>query len=124
MYGHLYGDHVLRAISKIALEVSRQEDVAARYGGEEFMLILPETDLEGAMNIAERLRKAIESEVIEDNDVSSSVTISCGVTCYKPTKDEKTEVHQLARIIIKKADEALYKAKDGGRNQVVANNEQ
>jgi diguanylate cyclase (GGDEF)-like protein len=107
-YGHLQGDQVLYELAKILLERKRESDVAARYGGEEFALILHDTPAEGAMILAERIRAAVEEATFPGG---LKITISIGVAA---TDDE-------ARFtsLMEKADEALYEAKDGGRNRVV-----
>jgi diguanylate cyclase (GGDEF)-like protein len=107
-YGHLQGDQVLAALAKIILSAKRQEDVAARYGGEEFALILHETTAEGAKILADRIRASVE-EATFPGDLK--LTISIGVAA---TDDEAQFTN-----LMEKADEALYEAKEGGRNRVV-----
>src|SRR5581483_381286 len=107
-YGHLQGDQVLAELAKILTAAKRESDVAARYGGEEFALILHETDPEGAMVLAERIRASVEQATFPGN---LKLTISIGVAA---TNDE-TQFTSL----MEKADEALYEAKEGGRNRVV-----
>jgi diguanylate cyclase (GGDEF)-like protein len=108
-YGHPMGDAVLKAVAACIQAQVRSEDVCARYGGEEFLCLLNNTDKDNAYVFAERLRKAVEDLVIEGLKVS----ISVGVSEYTPGEDfSKT---------INRADEGLYKAKEGGRNRVVLN---
>jgi diguanylate cyclase (GGDEF)-like protein len=104
-HGHDSGDKLLAGLAKLLLSVIREVDLAVRYGGEEFLILLPETDLIGASEIAERIRGAVEATL--------AITVSLGVaSCnLKIKKQEK---------IIKKADEALYRAKKRGRNRVDA----
>lgn len=110
-YGHGVGDLVLQQTGLILSQHARTQDAAVRYGGEEMSLILPNTSLEQAINIAERLRKAIaETEFILTDNSSIHVTISLGCSTYTGTEGKQ----QLMKI----ADDALYLAKKNGRNQV------
>lgn len=109
-YGHLVGDFVLRGVAHLIEKTLRVIDVVGRYGGEEFIVILPQTDLESAVNAAERLRKAIELERFVYNDNNTvSLTVSLGVATYR--NGQKT------RDLVKIADDNLYKAKRGGKNK-------
>jgi diguanylate cyclase (GGDEF)-like protein len=110
-FGHLMGDDVLRQISTIFTQNLRKVDVACRYGGEEFAIIVPETTGEDAYYVAEKLRKAIQTAVFPG--VPRPVTISAGVASYPVNGEARDE-------LIKAADEALYQAKQSGRNTVVA----
>jgi len=112
-YGHPAGDAVLIAIAKKARECAREYDVVARYGGEEFALILPETDAESAVMVAERLRESIESMQIAYEGLVISKTVSIGVACLQDP--ELTDEDDL----LVQADKALYQAKEEGRNRVV-----
>jgi diguanylate cyclase len=114
-YGHQVGDECLQKISKLAQTLmQRPSDVVARYGGEEFVIILPDMNEEGALLVAETIRKAIQSLAIPNiySNVLPIVTISAGVACLKPTSD----TNQM--LLIEKADQALYQAKSEGRNRV------
>lgn len=116
-HGHQYGDDVLRRVAKTLDEYpKRGTDMVARYGGEEFVVLLPDTDLEGAFSVAEQLRIAVETLKLANSgsSVCEWVTISMGVAACIPEPD-KVETAKL----IKRADDALYKAKEKGRNQVV-----
>jgi diguanylate cyclase (GGDEF)-like protein len=116
-YGHLVGDKVLKHVSAIFKSSMREQiDTVARYGGEEFGVILPETSLEGAASFAERIRKKVESSYIQEGDKKLKVTLSIGVSCVSVTKCNKTS------DLIEAADQALYKAKEEGRNQVQSYN--
>jgi diguanylate cyclase (GGDEF)-like protein/PAS domain S-box-containing protein len=106
-YGHITGDYVLKTLSVFIKEQIRQIDYLVRWGGEEFVIIAPETNLEGAQVLAERIRKGIESYRF---DKVARVTLSFGVTEFK--KDDDLD------SILKRADDALYKAKLNGRNRV------
>lgn len=102
--GHTAGDRILIEVAKLLTDAVRGADLAARYGGEEFIIILTETDLTGAGIVAEKIRRSVEAK--------TEVTISLGVSCYSnEVKDGKE--------LIKKADSALYEAKNSGRNRVV-----
>jgi diguanylate cyclase (GGDEF)-like protein len=111
-YGHSVGDQVLEAVSAVIDEFARQSDIAARYGGEEFCLLLPNTDLEGGVELAERLLVAIRDIRIDSEGSVIEVTSSIGVAQWQK--------QQLAADFINTADEALYRAKHSGRDQVIA----
>ena len=111
-YGHQTGDMVLREVAKIVRDTVRDTDIAARYGGEEFAVILPETEPDGAMLLAERLRQSVESAVFAGPTGDLKVTISVGV-CSMPINQPES-----ATEMIKMADEALYVCKRNGRNRV------
>ncbi len=110
-YGHDVGDNVLKNVSEILMRHVRTHDVAARFGGEEFVMLLPETSLGGAVVVAERIRTAVENVDFNPAGCRHNVTISIGVAEYL---GDGTDVEE----VIKKADEALYKAKSSGRNRV------
>ncbi len=116
-YGHIEGDECLQAVAKTLVETAkRPADQVARFGGEEFVLLLPETN-EGAMALAERCRQKIEDLGIEheESEAGKCVTVSIGVATLTPEA-----ATQSARALVKAADEALYQAKQQGRNRVVA----
>lgn len=117
-YGHLQGDECLKKVSKtIASLINRPGDVAARYGGEEFVILLPDTDLTGALNVAEKLRRAIAEEMIEHSaSCLKKVTISGGAIVVIPS-DKDTPLDALVE-----ADKLLYLAKSLGRNRVEGRN--
>ncbi len=113
-YGHQAGDECLKRIAQVIEKtVRRPTDFCARYGGEEFAVILPNTPIDGAMHTAEEIRKNIENLNIEPDHAKTSytVTISLGVA----TADHESLSHE---ELIKKADDALYRAKKNGRNRV------
>jgi diguanylate cyclase (GGDEF)-like protein/PAS domain S-box-containing protein len=112
-YGHQCGDFVLKSIASKIASVTRKMDVLARYGGEEFLCLLPETDLNEALTVAERIRTVIAEEPFVFYDARISVTVSQGVS------ELRDEVHSV-EALLKLADEALYEAKRRGRNRVVA----
>ena len=109
-YGHLHGDEVLREITRQCKKNIRPNDVFARYGGEEFILLLPGANEQTARNTAERLCSTVANSVIESNP-DTPITISVGVASYK--KEDKN-----LDDLLRKADIALYKAKDEGKNRV------
>ncbi len=111
-WGHQIGDMVLREVAKCVQACVRDTDIAARYGGEEFAVILPETELDGALLFAERLRQKVEESSFEGPKGPLKVTISVGVSSIPPHPAET------ATEMIKLADDALYVAKEHGRNRV------
>jgi diguanylate cyclase (GGDEF)-like protein len=113
-YGHITGDTVLIEIAKILKKQCRSHDLLARFGGEEFVMVLQQTDLDGAGQLAQRLVKTVERQPFSTEDHKPlKVTISIGVATYPA--EYITDVNGL----IKKADEALYQAKRKGKNRVV-----
>jgi diguanylate cyclase (GGDEF)-like protein len=111
MYGHLAGDVILKGVSDIARETARTTDNVIRWGGEEFVVLLPDTDLEAAVQVAERLREAIAKAPIPIPDGELSITASLGVAA----KDENTPDIE---TLLARADQAMYIAKYLGRNRV------
>lgn len=113
-YGHDSGDTVLKSVASNIMNSLRPTDLVVRMGGEEFAVIMPETDLLSALTIADRLRERIEklSVSIRSGSQNLSVTVSIGGACID--EGEHSDVHAL----LKRADEALYKAKNSGRNRV------
>ncbi len=115
-YGHSEGDECLRTLAgAMAKRVGRKDDFVARYGGEEFTIVLPHTDKDGALFIADCVLKAVQELDIthEDSAASSCVTVSIGATTGT-VGEEQTPLHYLQR-----ADAALYQAKQDGRNRCV-----
>jgi diguanylate cyclase (GGDEF)-like protein len=111
-HGHETGDRVLRILAQTSRESLRQLDVIGRYGGEEFVAFLPETSSATALDVAERLRQSVEGLVVPSQHRDIRVTISIGVATVK----DKTA--DLAALI-DAADEALYEAKQQGRNKII-----
>ncbi len=112
-YGHVAGDHVLMEVAKILKDQAGMNHLAARYGGEEMVLIAPETTKEQAMELAEKIRRAIESNSFTVGKETTKVTVSIGVATFP--QDALTNLD-----LISKSDKALYAAKGRGRNRIVA----
>lgn len=110
-FGHLCGDAVLAAVGERMNAVLRGSDVKCRYGGEEFLVLLPDTTLEGACHVAESLRGTFEASPVRCNESSVPVTASFGLTAVTPDDLDIT-------ALIGRADAALYRAKESGRNRV------
>jgi len=111
-YGHPVGDQVIRRVGDLATEIMRDQDLVGRLGGEEFVIVLPETDADGALIACDRLRQAIADAVLEiETGETLSVTLSAGVAQMVP-QDERTQ-------LIARADAALYDAKTSGRDRVL-----
>ena len=112
-HGHQKGDEILLEFSSIIKKFCRSNDVAARYGGEEFFLVLPETRVDGAMNIAERIREEMANQKFQSKGKDFKVTVSCGISEF-----DSTHMQEAAHLI-KVADLALYKAIHEGLNRVI-----
>lgn len=110
-YGHPAGDSVLKAVARLIRNDCRDVDIPVRYGGEEFLLILPEINQEGAVVVAERIRKKLAKEVIVHDGVDIAITGSVGVAAYPEDADNQQQLLELS-------DRALYMSKRLGRNQV------
>ena len=111
-YGHQYGDYVLKTVAEIMKKSFRKTDLLYRYGGEELVMIMPETNIEGAIIPVQRLRRSVEEYDFNYNGVKSKVTVSIGLTM-------NYQEFNTAADMLKSADEALYRAKESGRNRVV-----
>ena len=117
-YGHQVGDECLKAVARTLSSVLRRPaDMVARYGGEEFAVILPDTDITGALQVAEGMRSAVEGLRITHRYARGSgvVTVSIGVASVIPGRNEG-----LSADLLKAADDALYQAKESGRNRIAA----
>jgi diguanylate cyclase (GGDEF)-like protein len=112
-HGHRTGDYVLREIADLVRTRARKVDIVARYGGEEFAVILPEIALDGASQFGEKVRAMVEDEVFSFEGADIRITISVGVAELDPSIANSDD-------LIAKADERLYRAKEAGRNKVVA----
>jgi len=110
-YGHLIGDKVLKMAGRVIKDFLRKTDTAYRYGGEEFTVLLPETEVEAAMNVAERIRQGFETQdlslIINEN---LHISVSIGAAQFQPG--------ELMEAFVKRADDALYVAKQKGKNRV------
>jgi two-component system cell cycle response regulator len=114
-YGHPAGDDILRELAARLLRQVRSVDLVARLGGEEFVAVMPETTLSGAAVVAERLRLSVATEpfTVKASGERLTVTISIGVAATD-------EIDEGVDVLMKRADEALYAAKNGGRNRVIS----
>ncbi|EGW37440.1 GGDEF domain-containing protein [Desulfosporosinus sp. OT] len=110
-FGHDCGDHVLKVVSKSLKDAVREQDFVSRWGGEEFLILLPETEIEGARILVERIKRIIEEQIIEYNGVQVSTTMTFGVT--------ESQDYGMIEDIIKKADNALYEGKSQGRSCII-----
>ena len=114
--GHRAGDDCIRRVARaLAANVLRSDDLIARYGGDEFAAILHEIDLDDAIHVAERIRLAVEDLAIPAHEEGSRITVSIGVAAYLPGEE--------AAELLRRADNALYRAKEGGRNRVAFDEE-
>jgi diguanylate cyclase (GGDEF)-like protein len=113
-FGHPKGDMVLKAVSSVIRQNLREIDVAARYGGEEFVVVLPETDVAGALAVAERIRTSMEEypHIADEQGERVTQTISLGVATYPLHASDGAS-------LIEAADQAMYRAKRAGKNRVV-----
>lgn len=108
-YGHQFGDFVLQKLSDLFLQTLRKQDSAARWGGEEFLMLLPDTEADGAFVLAETLRKKIMKMLFEKDENHVNITMTFGVSTFT----DKESIEE----VINKADQALYEGKASGRNQ-------
>jgi diguanylate cyclase (GGDEF)-like protein len=109
-YGHRAGDSVLQNLARFCKMAVREVDSVVRYGGEEFLLLLPQTTLQGAVQVAERLRTEVENHRFRIRDQSIQLTISAGVAEHRSTEDTES--------FLTRTDAALYDAKNSGRNRI------
>ena len=115
-YGHAMGDHALQLVARgLAKRIKRPADLVARYGGEEFVVIMPDTPIEGAIQLADSLRLGVEGQGIPHKRSSAAIciTVSIGVA------STSTDAPAAAEALLQRADERLYRAKKAGRNRVV-----
>jgi diguanylate cyclase (GGDEF)-like protein len=109
-YGHLAGDKVLIEVAQVLRDATRKSDLAVRFGGEEFALLLPMTDLAKAEEVAQRIRESVKSLTVDFDGTEINVTLSLGVAVHRPEESMDD--------LLRRADEALYRAKESGRNRV------
>jgi diguanylate cyclase len=117
-YGHLIGDEVLRVVARLLRENVKGRDTPARYGGEEFAVILPQTSLNHAAKLAEQIRNTLASRKVHDKRTDASygtLTVSIGAAKFQPGEPLDP--------LVQRADQALYRAKNQGRNRVVTEDE-
>lgn len=117
IYGHLFGDKVLKKVSKLISASVRDVDIEGRYGGDEFLIICPNTDIKGAKTLAERIRKNVNNHKFKMDDFSIDISVSLGVSSISPSLG--TNLDSDVVRFIGEADIALYRAKANGRNKVV-----
>ena len=113
-YGHLIGDEVLRVVARLLRDNVKGRDTPARYGGEEFSVILPQTSLENAAHLAEQIRGTLAARKVHDKRTDTdygTLTVSIGAGRFRPGEPQES--------LVQRADQALYQAKNQGRNQVV-----
>ena len=113
-FGHLVGDSLIRSVAALLKEHLRKNDIAARYGGEEFLILLPETDIQGAEIVGKKIKKSLstkEWKLKESGKSMGKITVSMGIALYQFNESEAN--------LIKRADDALYLAKHNGRNRIV-----
>ncbi|MFZ6644817.1 GGDEF domain-containing protein [Undibacterium sp. TJN25] len=118
-YGHIRGDECLKQIAQaLGLSVTRSRDIVARFGGEEFVLVLPETDANAALHVAERCKRKLENLQIphEASTIGRFVSASMGVGTIKPSAEME------AKDFVEAVDKLLYKAKQNGRNRIECSN--
>jgi len=111
-YGHIVGDAVLKSFADCIMECMRSSDIVFRYGGEEFVILLRNTELVGAILLAERMRVRVEKMKFDYNNIKLNISVSIGLSEFREGDDRLT--------LVERADQLLYKAKENGRNQVVA----
>lgn len=110
-HGHPAGDYIIKTLAKVVTKCIRETDVCGRYGGEEFAVLLPETGTPNALVVAERIRKTCERLIPVYEGIEIRFTVSLGVAAFHKTYKDHM-------VWLEKADQALYKAKEGGRNKV------
>ncbi len=117
-FGHGTGDQVLKTVAEVIRNAVRNADIVGRYGGEEFLVLLPNTDLGQAAVVAEKVRQAIEINIRQPRPVTTSIGIgSCG--CDHPSR-EQHNITELISSLLEVTDQALYRAKEGGRNRALS----
>lgn len=125
LYGHSVGDQVLRYVANIIKQQMRLSDVLARYGGEEFAILLANTDTNLAQEVAERIREAIARAILKVDSLSDVLNVTVSIGCTTMTQVKSQNIKALGENLLNSADQALYIAKDSGRNciKVTAFNE-
>lgn len=122
-YGHLVGDMTLKEVAGLIREATRRVDITARYGGEEFVIVLPETSKKAGLEVAERIRSAIAKKRFRVYDEETQVTVSIGISSFPEDLEGGAEIKEFdpgeMLELLTRADQALYQAKEEGRNRVV-----
>ncbi len=121
-YGHLVGDMTLREVANLIKEAVRRVDIIARYGGEEFVIILPETSKKAGLEVAERIRSTIAKRKFRVYDEETHVTVSIGISSFPEDLNKESTIENLQLDMLElltRSDQALYRAKEEGRNRVV-----
>lgn len=120
IHGHQTGDFVLKNLTRICQSSLRKIDIFGRYGGEEFLVILPETDAKASFKLADRIRAMVENQLSVDSQLSDTgaITISIGIYVFEPDKHSFVEKNMIINTCIEFADQAMYQAKNSGRNKV------
>lgn len=111
-YGHQAGDKVIQSLAMLIKKATRETDICGRYGGEEFTILLPDTTTETAKLVGERIRKASERYLVKHETIEMNFTVSIGIAEFSPEFNRPL-------LWLEAADQALYKAKESGRNQVL-----
>ena len=111
-FGHLYGDRVLQLAASCISRNSRDVDISGRYGGDEFIILVPETQEPHALVLAERLCKAVPTQLAKLEELIAPVTLSVGIAPFRGEADIQVDT------LFERADQALYAAKDSGRNSI------
>ncbi len=120
-FGHLVGDATLKEVSDLLKRNLRRVDIVGRYGGEEFIVAMPETRVDNAAEVAERIRSSIARHDFQVYNVRTKVTVSQGITVFDgeiAAQSEPVDAKAVASELIRKADESMYRAKEEGRNRV------
>lgn len=120
-YGHLVGDVTLKEVAQVIKDNVRKVDLIGRYGGEEFIIVLPETNKEGGIDAAERIRSAMARKRLKVYDEETKITVSIGIAAHPEDNGALYTSFEpvIMETLIKKADECLYRAKEEGRNRIV-----
>jgi len=111
-YGHAAGDKVLKTIARIFMQATRDADFIARFGGEEFVGVFPETRLEDALSLANKIREKVETSKFHYENKPVAITASAGLATFRP--------NDTIEDVFKRADAAMYRAKETGRNRCIA----
>lgn len=119
-YGHHVGDEVLRHTAAVIRSRLRETDIFARYGGEEFTIFLPYTEKPEALDLAEELRRIVESQVVRTDRGDIRTTVSIGLVCISGNTQARENPKEFLVEVLRQADGALYEAKGKGRNRIVS----